>query len=216
VDRICEGLIQGELAMQSNRSSAKRLFAGTVIAVIALAAAAPTAQSVSARQAIERVRTALERLPRYGVFDFVGFELERGSVTLVGYAYEGQLRSDAVTAVSRLDGIEEVGNQIEILPASQNDDRIRWSTFYNIYTDSFLSRYAPGGAMGAYHDALRFRRFPGLQPFGNHPIHIVVNRGRTTLYGIVDSESDKMIAGVRAREISGVFGVTNELVVDED
>jgi hyperosmotically inducible periplasmic protein len=197
-----------------NRSTAKRLFAGTVIAVIALAAAAPTAQSVSARQAIERVRTALERLPRYGVFDFVGFELDRGTIRLVGYAYQGQLKSDAVTAVSRLDGIEEVGNQIEILPASQSDDRIRWSTFYNVYTDTFLSRYAPGGAMGAYHDTLRFRRFPGLQPFGNYPIHIVVNRGRTTLYGIVDSESDKMIAGVRAREIPGVFGVTNELVVD--
>ena len=199
-----------------NRSTATRLFAGIVIAVIALAAAAPTAQSASSRQAIERVRTALDRLPRYGVFDFVGFELDRGSVTLVGYAYQGQLRSDAATAVSRLDGIEEVGNQIEVLPASQNDDRIRLSTFYNIYTDSFLSRYAPGGSMGAYHDVLRFRRFPGLQPFGNYPIHIVVNRGRTTLYGVVDNESDKIIAGVRAREISGVFGVTNELVVDEE
>jgi hyperosmotically inducible protein len=204
--------------MQSNlnRSTATRLFAGTLVGVMALATVAPTAQSVAVRQATERVRTALERLPRYGVFDFVGFELDRGSVTLVGYAYQGQLKSDAAATVSRLDGIEEVGNQIEILPASQNDDRIRWSTFVNIYTDSFLSRYAPGGGMGAYHDALRFRRFPGLQPFGNYPIHIVVNRGRTTLYGIVDSESDKMIAGVRAREIPGVFGVTNELVVDEE
>lgn len=204
--------------MQSNlnRSTATRLFAGTLVGVMALATVAPTAQSVAVRQATERVRTALERLPRYGVFDFVGFELDRGSVTLLGYAYQGQLKSDAAATVSRLDGIEEVGNQIEILPASQNDDRIRWSTFVNIYTDSFLSRYAAGGGMGAYHDALRFRRFPGLQPFGNYPIHIVVNRGRTTLYGIVDSESDKMIAGVRAREISGVFGVTNELVVDEE
>ena len=204
--------------MQSNvnRSAVKRLFAGTLIATIGLAAAAPTAQSVSTRQATERVRTALERLPRYGVFDFVGFELDRGSVTLVGYAYHGHLKSDAGKAVSRLDGIEEVGNRIEVLPASQNDDRIRWSTFYNIYTDTFLSRYAPGGARSAYQDVLRFRRFPGLQPFGDYPIHIVVNRGRTTLYGIVDSESDKMIAGVRAREIPGVFGVDNQLVVDEE
>ena len=204
--------------MQSNvnRSAVKRLFAGTLIATIGLAAAAPTAQSVSARQATERVRTALERSPRYGVFDFVGFELDRGSVTLVGYAYDAHLKSDAGKAVSRLDGIEEVGNHIEVLPASQNDDRIRWSTFYNIYTDTFLSRYAPGGASSAYQDVLRFRRFPGLQPFGDYPIHIVVNRGRTTLYGIVDSESDKMIAGVRAREIPGVFGVDNRLEVDSD
>jgi osmotically-inducible protein OsmY len=194
----------------------KRLFAGTLIAAIALAAASPAAQSLAVRTATERVRTALERLPRYGVFDFVGFELDRGSVTLVGYAYQGALKSDAMNAVRQLDGIEEVGNQIEILPASQNDDRIRWSTFYNVYTDNFLSRYAPGGAMGAYHDALRFRRFPGLQPFGDYPIHIVVNRGHIRLYGIVDSESDKMIAGVRAREIPGVFSVTNELTVDEE
>jgi osmotically-inducible protein OsmY len=203
--------------MQSNpnRSTLKRLFAVTAIGVIGLAAA-PIAQSVAVRQTTERVRTALERLPRYGVFDFVGFELDHNSVRLVGYAYSGQLKSDAGKAVGRLDGIQEVGNQIELLPASQTDDRIRWSTFYNIYTDSFLSRYAPGGARGAYYDAVRFRRFPGLQPFGDYPIHIVVNRGRTTLYGVVDSESDKMIAGVRAREIPGVFAVANELIVDEE
>ena len=114
--------------MQSNvnRSAVKRLFAGTLVATIGLAAAAPTAQSVSTRQATERVRTALERLPRYGVFDFVGFELDRGSVTLVGYAYHGHLKSDAGKAVSRLDGIEEVGNQIEVLPASQNDRKSQW------------------------------------------------------------------------------------------
>jgi hyperosmotically inducible periplasmic protein len=185
-------------------------------ACVVLAVTTPQAQSASARQATERIRTALERLPHYGVFDFVAFEVDQGSVTLTGYAYHGALKSDAGRAVTRLAGIDEVGNQIEVLPASQNDDRIRWQTFYNIYTDAFLSRYAPGGAMGARHEAIRLSRVPGLQPVGAYPIHIVVKRGRTTLLGIVDHEADKIVAGVRAREIGGVFGVENELIVMND
>jgi osmotically-inducible protein OsmY len=55
-----------------------------------------------------------------------------------------------------------------------------------------------------------------MQPFGNYPIHIIVNRGRTLLLGIVDSEFDKTLAGVRAREVPGTFGVDNELVVAGD
>jgi osmotically-inducible protein OsmY len=52
-----------------------------------------------------------------------------------------------------------------------------------------------------------------MQPYGNYPIHIIVKRGRTTLVGVVDNASDKQLAEVRAREVGGVFKVTNELVV---
>ena len=108
-------------------------------------------------------------------------------------------------------------NKIEILPASQNDDRIRWSTFYNIYTDDFLSRYAPGGARGARYAALHsFGHFPGMQPFRTYPIHIIVKNGRMTLLGVVDNDADKTIVGVRAREVTGVFRVDNELVVGKE
>ena len=83
----------------------------------------------------------------------------------------------------------------------------------NRKTDDFLSRYAPGGAMSVRHDIRSFTRFPGMQPFGTYPIHIIVKGGRTTLLGEVDNESDKTVAGMRAREVNGVFAVENELVV---
>ena len=162
------------------------------------------------------VQRALQRLPYYGVFDFLAFGVDRGTVTVTGYAYHGNLKSDVANAVKRVAGVDELGNKIEVLPASQNDDRIRWSTFYNIYTDDFLSRYAPGGAMSTRYEALSFARFPGMQPFGMYPIHIIVRNGRTTLLGIVDNEADKTLAGVRAREVTGVFAVENDLIVSRN
>lgn len=171
------------------------------------------AQSVAVKETTLMVQRALQQLPYYGVFDFLAFGVDRGTVTVTGYAYRGNLKSDVANAVKRVAGVDELGNKIEVLPASQNDDRIRWSTFYNIYTDDFLSRYAPGGAMSARYEALSFARFPGMQPFGMYPIHIIVKNGRTTLLGIVDNEADKTLAGVRAREVTGVFGVENDLIV---
>lgn len=161
------------------------------------------------------VERSLERLPYYGVFDFLAFGLNRGVITLQGYAYHGNLRSEAAQAVERVSGVDEVADKIEVLPASPNDDRIRWTTFYKIYTDDFLSRYAPGGAMGARYDALSFARFPGMQPSGTYPIHIIVKNGRMILLGVVDDDADKTLAGVRAREVTGVFGIENELVVSK-
>lgn len=175
----------------------------------------PLAQTVAEGERVLRVRRALERLPYYGVFDFLAYKVEKGTVTLLGFAYHGDLKNGAEQAVKRTAGVDEVANKIEILPASQNDDRIRWATFFSIYTDDFLSRYAPGGAMAARYDAMQFGRFPGMQPFGNYPIHIIVKGGRTTLVGVVDNEGDKTIAGFRAREVPQVFGVENELMISK-
>ena len=164
----------------------KSLFVGVVTALIALAVTTAHAQSAAARQATERVRSALEGLSNYGVFDYLAFEMDDRSVTLLGYAYNGTLKSEASKAVKEVGVVDEIGNRIETLPASQNDDRIRWGTFYRIYTDPFLSRYSPGGVL----NARGLPRFPGLQPLGRYPIHIVVKHGRTTLVGAVDNESD--------------------------
>ena len=158
------------------------------------------------------VRRMLERLPYYGVFDYIVFRVDRGTVYLAGYSYQGSLKADAEMATKRASGVNEVANKIEVLPASQNDDRIRWATFYRIYTDDFLSRYAPGGEFGVLQELRDERRFPGMQPVGRYPIHIVVKNGRTMLLGVVDSAADRQIAEVRAREVSGVFEVENGLV----
>jgi osmotically-inducible protein OsmY len=50
--------------------------------------------------------------------------------------------------------------------------------------------------------------------FGSQPsIRIIVKNGRVTLEGVVDNESDKSIAGLKAREVNGVFEVKNNLTV---
>jgi hyperosmotically inducible protein len=170
------------------------------------------AQTVTPEETVRSVKSMLERLPYYGVFDYIVFRVDRGTVFLAGYSFEGRLKADAEMAVKRASGVVEVANKIQVLPTSQNDDRIRWATFYRIYTDDFLSRYAPGGVHGVLQELRDERHFPGMQPVGRYAIHIVVNNGRTMLLGGVDSEADRQIAEVRAREVSGVFEVENGLV----
>src|SRR5215216_786366 len=183
-----------------------------MLAAISSATSA-TAQSVTPGETVRSVRKMLERLPYYGVFDFIVFRVDRGAVYLAGYSFEGRLKMDAEAATKRASGVDEVANRIEMLPASPNDDRIRWDTFYRIYTDDFLSRYAPGGEFGVLQELRDERHFPGMQPVGPYAIHIVVRNGRTVLLGIVDSAADSQIAEVRAREVTGVFEVENSLTV---
>jgi osmotically-inducible protein OsmY len=171
------------------------------------------AQGVTPEETVRSVRKMLERLPYYGVFDFIAFGVNRGTVTLVGYSFQGSLKADAEMAAKRASGVDEVDNKIELLPASQNDDRIRWATFYRIYTDDFLSRYAPGGVHEVLRELRDEQHFPGMQPVGVYPIHIIVENGRTMLLGVVDSAADRQLAEVRAREVTGVFGVENSLTV---
>ena len=187
-----------------------------ILMLVVLGSALAGAQSVSEKQQQFEVQREIGKLPTYGVFDFIAFNYDRGKVTLEGYAYQDGLRSHAARAAKRVSGIDEVDNKIELLPASTNDDRIRWATFYKIYTDDFLSRYSPGGPMNARYELYQSLRFPGMQPLGSYPIHIVVKNGRTTLMGVVDSPMDKQMAEFRAREVSGVFAVENELVVDSE
>jgi hyperosmotically inducible protein len=171
------------------------------------------AQTVTSEETVRSVRRMLERLPYYGVFDYIVFRVDRGTVYLAGYSFEGRLKADADMAAKRASGVNEVANTIEVLPASQNDDRIRWATFYRIYTDDFLSRYAPGGEQAVLRELQDERQFPGMQPVGVYPIHIIVKGGRTMLLGVVDSAADRQIAEVRAREVTGVFEVDNGLTV---
>lgn len=202
--------------MSVNRTTFTRLRTMVAAAGALIVIMSGTGRSFAMADTATDIRRALQRLPYYGVFDFLAFSVDRGTVTLTGYAYRGNLRTEAEAAVKRVAGVDEVGNKIEELPASQNDDRIRWATFYSIYTDDFLSRYAPGGAMAARYDAMQFARFPGMQPLGIYPIHIVVKGGRTTLLGVVGSEADKTMVGFRAREVGQVFSVENELLVEKE
>jgi hyperosmotically inducible periplasmic protein len=200
--------------MNGYRSSLRAGLVGlALLGTIGGSVTARQTQSANADETTRSVRRMLERLPYYGVFDFLVFRIDRGTVYLAGYSYQGNLKADAERAVKRASGVDEVANRIEALPASPIDDRIRWETFYRIYTDDFLSRYAPGGPLGALQDLRDERHFPGMQPVGPYAIHIIVKNGRTMLLGVVDSATDRQIAEVRAREVTGVFEVENSLTV---
>jgi hyperosmotically inducible periplasmic protein len=191
----------------------RRRFGVMVVALATLVTTALAQPSPNEPQTIEKIRNALLRLPYYGVFDFLAFRYEKGIVTLSGYAYRSNLKRDAVNVAKRLPGVDEVIDKVEELSIAPHDDAIRWQAFYTIYNDNSLSRYAPGGAVFGIDRRFEMVRFPGMQPLGMYPIHIIVNRGRILLVGAVDSEADKTLAGLRVRGIPQTFGVENALEV---
>jgi len=194
----------------------------TVLSGARTLAQAP-AQSTSDSATVEDIRKELMQLPYYGVFDFLAFAYDKGTVTLMGDAYHPTLKADAVRAAKRAPRVDEVVDKIEELPVSQSDDELRWNIYYKIYRDPFLSRYAPGGAMlWGHRHALGGGFYPmgpgtfaGYEPAGDYPIHIIVKNGRVTLLGVVDNDSDKTVAEMRAREVPGSFEVKNELMVEQ-
>ncbi len=154
------------------------------------------AQHPIADKGVERlqreVRHELVMLPYYGVFDNLAFQVEGSTVTLMGQVTRPTLKSDAEAVVRKIEGVERVKNQIEVLPVSPNDDRIRVAEYRAIYGDAPLDRYA-------------MQAIP--------PIHIIVKGGHATLVGVVANEADKNIAVIRAKTVPGVFSVTDNLRV---
>ena len=200
----------------------RRLALSVLGLIVGLAGAGLSAQS-SAKTSVEEIRKELLQMPYYGVFDFIGFSYNKGTVTLVGYAYHPGLKGDAERAVKRASGVDMVVDKIEELPPLPNDDELRWKIYYAIYRDPFLSKYAPGGGLlwGHRHafagpfSPLGPGSFPGMEPAGDYPIHIIVKNMRVTLIGVVDNDSDKTLAYMKARQVPGSFEVTNELMVEK-
>jgi len=198
----------------------RRYLAGLAL-LVSLAIVSPALRAASPETTIEGIRSELLKLPYYSVFDFLAFTYDKGTVTLSGFAYRGTLKDDSTRAVKRVEGVEQVVNKIQLLPVSRADDQLRWGVYYKIYRDPFLSRYAPGGSVlwghrhqfgGGFHGLGGM--FPGMEPAGDYPIHIIVKGLRVTLLGVVDSESDKTVAGMRAREVPGSLGLDNQLIVE--
>jgi len=145
---------------------------------------------------VKEVHHELVMLPFYGVFDNLAYKVDPdGTVTLLGQVSRPTLKSDAENVVKRIEGVEKVVNNIEVLPTSINDDNIRRAVYRAIYGNSVLSQY-------------QLRAVP--------PIHIIVKNGHVTLEGVVARAMDKQIAGMQANQVSGVFSVTNNLQVEEE
>jgi hyperosmotically inducible protein len=133
-------------------------------------------------------------LPYYGVFDNLAYRVDGSRVTLFGQVTQPKLKDDAGKAVKSIEGVQLVDNQIEVLPLSPMDDRIRLATYRAIYSKAPLQRY-------------QLNAVP--------PIHIIVKNGHVTLVGVVANEGDKNIAGIAANGVSGVFSVDNNLTVEQ-
>ena len=141
------------------------------------------------------VRHELVTLPYYNVFDWLEAELRYdGTVILQGEAVEPTTAKDAENRIRRIESVNQVINQIKILPVSARDSELRLSLYRAIYNwDSPLFRYAT-------------RAIP--------PIHILVENGRVTLKGAVATESERQLAYTAASQVPGIFEVRNELQTD--
>jgi hyperosmotically inducible periplasmic protein len=139
------------------------------------------------------VRHELVMLPYYGVFDDLSYRVDGHTVTLLGYVTRPTLKSDAGNVVKRIEGVEKVDNQIQVLPLSAMDDRLRIAEYRTIFGTPGLDRYA-------------MQAVP--------PIHIIVDNGKVMLQGVVANQGDKDLANIKANSVPGVFSVVNNLRVE--
>jgi hyperosmotically inducible periplasmic protein len=148
---------------------------------------------ISAAALEQEVQKRILRLPRYEVFDHIEYSVEGNTVYLSGKVRNAINKSDAEGVVKRIEGVEKVVNNIEILPVGSFDDQIRRNLLRSMANTAGLSRY--------------------LWPV-NPPVRLIVDRGHITLEGAVANDTDLALANIAARSVPGAFSVTNNLVVD--
>ena len=184
--RVARGLLAGTLLLSP-------LFAESVRAS---QQGAREQQETRANQNLVReVRHQLLLLPYYSVFDNLAFRVDGDRVTLEGQVVRPTLKSDAQAAVKSIEGVSEVTNNIEVLPTSGMDDQLRRALYRAIYGDATLNKYSWSSVAS---------------------IHIIVKNGHVTLDGVVDNDSDKNVAEIRAKSVPNVFSVGNNLKVGSD
>jgi len=165
-----------------------------ISAPVSLADPRTRGSAVNYQQLVKKIRKELVTLPYYGVFDNLAFEINGDTVTLYGQVVRPSTKSDAEHRVARLSGVTRVINRIDVLPLSSFDDSIRLRTYRELVRTGSLYRY-----------------FQGANP----SIHIVVDRGRVTLEGVVANTMDAQLAYMAARRVPGSFAVTNHLAIEE-
>jgi hyperosmotically inducible periplasmic protein len=126
------------------------------------------------------------------VFNAIGVQVKDGEVTLSGNVHDYPSRDSAIAIAETTPGVKDITDNIEVAPTSIFDDELRVRLFRAIYGNGTLRRYE-------------------LDP--QKPIRIVVDNGKVTLYGVVDTPLDKQIAGTQANSVPGVFSVDNQLLV---
>jgi hyperosmotically inducible protein len=170
------------------------LLAGMSLSGLALAADKPAANLPRTdADIIKSVQHSVLSYPYYSVFDDITFQVQNGQVILHGAVTQPIKKSDLHNIIAKLPGVESVNDQVEVLPLSDNDNLLRRQIAAAIYRYPTLSRYGAG----------------------THPsIHIIVDNGHVTLTGVVDTQTDKDVAGLRASGAGLSFGkIENDLQV---
>lgn len=143
----------------------------------------------------QKVRKEILKLPYFGVFDNIAYQVNGNTVTLYGKVVRPTTKSSAENVVERIDGVNNVVNNIEVLPLSRFDDSIRLRT---------LRTLANGGSL--------YRYFQGVNP----SVKIIVDRGNITLEGYVSTRGDYNLMNVLANGVTGVFSVNNNLIIEKE
>jgi hyperosmotically inducible protein len=167
-----------------------KLFAVIGLVTFTALLAAQDQNSPAYQRLVKEVRHELIMLPNLNTFDNLSFRVDGRTVTLMGHVTRPVLKSDAENVVKRIEGVEKVVNQIEVLPLSPNDDRIRRDVYLSLVRKPQLQKY-----------------FMQAVP----PIRIIVKNGNVTLEGVVANKGDSDIAKLSANGVPGVFSVTNNL-----
>jgi len=175
-----------------------RFVTASALAIVMIAASGAAAQVTASPDSVileNKVQKELKKLPYYGVFDHIAFEVKGNTVILSGKVLNAINRGHAESYVGSIEGVAEVVNNIELLPPSSFDDGIRRRT---------VRAFANGGSV--------YRYLQGPNP----SMRIIVDGGRLTLEGVVSSDGDVRFANILAKGIPGVFEVKNNLTVASD
>jgi hyperosmotically inducible protein len=168
-----------------------------LLVFLALGSAGLAAQAPDADLDYRIFKDAASRVTsytRFTIFDHVNASVDEGVVTLTGKVTMPFKRNDIESRVARVDGVRQVVNRIDVLPVSTFDDELRHAIARAIYGNPSFWHYAA---------------------MANPPIHIVVDRGRVTLTGVVSSQVEKMLARSLATSF-GALSVKNELRTDAE
>ncbi len=168
-------------------------FSVTLLAATAMAkvnAPALTGDDAIAQKVLHELRS----YPYYTIFDDVNFRVDNGTVQLLGEVTQPWKKSALGKSIAGVPGVVTLENELKVLPLSPFDDRLRAQIARAIYRDPVLSRYS-------------IQVVP--------PIHIIVDNGHVTLTGVVNTDLEKQVAGVRANSSMSFGLVTNDLRVEQ-
>jgi len=152
------------------------MFARLVATALVVLAAATSAGATGQKENLQVFRDVQQQVlqyPHFTIFDSVNAQVDNGTVILTGKVTMPYKKNDLERRVRKLASVERLDNRIEVLPVSQFDDDLRFRIARAIYSN------------------------PNFRPFAtmvNPPIHVIVERGRVTLEGVVNSQVDRMLA----------------------